>query len=70
MKATRLTMIYDDISPDGNYFERRTTLLIIETPSGDVEIVREGQPLIDADRSCAVTVRGYDVVLGVEKIER
>lgn len=48
----------------------RVDFLIIETPSGEVEIVRHGQPLIDADRSCVVTVGDYDVILQVEKIER
>lgn len=63
-------MIHEDESSEVRTFTRRTVLLIIETSSGEVEIVREGQPLIDSDRSCAVTVRGYDIVLGVEKIER
>jgi hypothetical protein len=70
VKATRLTMIHEDVSPEGRTFTRRTVLLIIETSSGEVEIVREGQPLIDADRSCAVTVKGYDVILEVERADR
>lgn len=70
MKATRLTVVYEDCWDNGETRTRRTTLLIIETPSGEVEIVREGQPLVDADRSCAVTVKGYDVILEVERADR
>ena len=70
MKATRLTMVYEDDLSLGSTRTRRVVLLIIETSSGEVEIVREGQPLIDADRSCAVTVKGYDVILEVERADR
>jgi len=66
VNSIRFTMVYEsDLG-----WTRRVAFLIIETSSGEVEIVQEGQPLVDADRSCAVTVKGYDIILEVERADR
>lgn len=59
MRAIRLTVKRD---------RRRypTSLLILESSSGDIEIVREGDPRSDADRSLCILLDRGDIILAVE----
>lgn len=62
MRAIRLTVKrYSDVYP--------RTFLILESSSGDIEILREGDPRSDADRSLCVNLESGDTILAVEWAE-
>lgn len=51
--------------------EHRSTiqLLITQDERGDVEVVDEGRPRVDADRSTCIRIDREDVILSFEKAE-
>ncbi len=65
MRSCKLTVVHFNAKLGRDV---RSELVISESSSGDMQIVRDGRPLVDADRSCVVTVGDYNVSLEVEKI--
>lgn len=59
MKAIRLSFIRDD--------KKTVDYLITEDAAGDVQIVDERSPRLDADRRVCVWINGVSVILSVDK---
>lgn len=61
VRAIRISIIRDGRST--------VCMLILQDERGDVEIVNEGRPRVDSDRSTCLRIGCEDVILSVEKAE-